>query len=261
MKEDRMFQQIRDKAPLAALAVVLVLALALSAQQERRDPGKVDPAAAQIVFDSTRFQSQIAGPKGIGVLANDLSLYGKGGQAMGFAAKSEEAKTFLIGSFYSECIAYVRAGKSALALDRLKAMETEFIAMGVPNSIYNFISKIENAVTTKKYDSPVLLDMFSLFQPVYEDYLKSKGQDRLILFQAGSWLMDMGLAAAAQDTSLLRQPQVLKYFEAQMKRMDAPKGVQDALAEISTISAKKDLANRDADQVLKLIKRIQTVLG
>jgi len=180
---------------------------------------------------------------------------------MGFAAKSEEAKTFLIGSFYSECIAYVRAGKSDLALDRLRAMEKEFIAMGVPNSIYGFISKIENAITTKKYDISVLLDFFALFQPVYEDFLKSKAQDRLTLFQAGSWFMDMGLAASAQDNSLLKQPQVLNYFIAEMKRMDAPKGVQDALAEISTISAKKEIANRDADQVLKLIKKIQTVLG
>jgi hypothetical protein len=43
--------------------------------------------------------------------------------------------------------------------------------------------------------------------------------------------------------------------------MDAPKGVQDSLSEISAISAKKDIVDRDAEQVLKLIKRIQSVLG
>jgi hypothetical protein len=235
--------------------------MVLAAQEEKRVIPKVDPSTAQPVFDSTGFQSRIAAPKGIGGLANDLSLYGKGGQAMGFAAKSEEAKTFLIGSYYSECIAYVRGGKPELALDRLKAIEKEFITMGVPNSVYGFVSKIENAITTKKYEPAVLLDFFGLFQPVYEEFLKSKGQDRLILFQAGSWLMDMGLAAAAQDKTLLKQPQVLNYFVAEMKRMDAPKGVQDSLAEISAISAKKEIADRDAAQVLKLIKKIQAVLG
>ncbi len=256
-----MFKRFGNKAVLGTLIAILVVSLPLAAQEAKRVMPKADSASAQPVFDSAQFQSRINGPKGIGGLATDLSLYGKGGQAMGFAAKSEEAKTFLIGSFYSECVAYVRAGKSELALDRLKAMEKEFIVMGVPGSVYGFLSKIENAITTKKYDAAVLLDFFSLFQPVYQDYLKSKGPDRLILFQAGSWLMDMALAAAAQDTSLLRQPQVLSYFVAQMKRMDAPKGVQDSLAEISTISARKDIAARDADQVLKLIKRIQTVLG
>ncbi len=256
-----MFNRQKDMVKPGILFLALALTLGLAAQEEKRLPPKLDPAAAQLVFDSGRFQSRISGPKGIGVLASDLSLYGMGGQAMGFAAKSEEAKTFLIGSFYSECIAYVRGGKPELALDRLKAIEKEFIIMGVTNSVYGFVSKIENAITTKKYEPAVLLDFFALFQPVYEEFLKSKGQDRLTLFQAGSWLMDMGLAAAAQDKTLLKQPQVLNYFIAEMKRMDAPKGVQDSLAEISAISAKKEIADRDAAQVLKLIKKIQSVLG
>lgn len=256
-----MFKRHRDKGTWGLVVLALTLVASLAAQDEKRVLPKLDPATAQPVFDSGRFQSRISGPKGLGVLANDLSLYGKGDQSMGFAAKSEEAKTFLIGSYYSECIAFIRGGKPELALDRLKAINNEFILMGVPSSVFGFISKIENAIVTKQYGPAVLLDFFALFQPVYEDYLKAKGQDFLTLFQAGSWLMDMGLAAAAKDTTLLRQPQVLSYFIAEMKRMDAPKGVQDSLAEISTISAKKQIADRDADQVLKLIKKIQTVLG
>jgi hypothetical protein len=240
---------------------VLALGLGLAAQEGQRVPPKLAGAPVTPVFDSGRFQSRISGPQGLGALANDLTLFGKGGQAMGFAAKSEEAKTFLIGSFYSESIAYVRGGKPDLALERLKAIEKEFITMGVPNSIYGFVSRIENFLTTKKYEPAVLLDFFALFQPVYEEYLLSKGKDRLTLFQAGSWLMDMALASAAKDKSLLKQPQVLDYFAAEMKRMDAPKGVQDSLAEISAIATKKEIADRDAEQVLKLIKRIQTVLG
>jgi hypothetical protein len=261
MKEDRMFNRHNSRFLSAIGISILILGLGLAAQEEKRVPPKLDGAAVTPVFDSGRFQSRIKGPQGVGVLAGDLSLYGKGGQAMGFAAKSEEAKTFLIGSFYSEALAYVRGGKPDLALERLKAMDTEFIAMGAPNSVHAFVSRIENFLATKTYEPAVLLDFLSLFQPVYEDYLLSKGKDRLTLFQAGSWLMDMGLAAAAKDKSLLKQPQVLSYFVAEMKRMDAPKGVQDSLAEISNISAKKEIADRDAEQVLKLIKRIQSVLG
>lgn len=239
---------------------VLIIGLGL-ASQETRVPPKLDGVPVTPVFDSGRFQSRIAGPQGLGVLANDLSLFGKGDQAMGFAAKSDEAKTFLIGSFYSESLAYVRGGKMDLALERLKAIEKEFIAMGVPNAVFAYLSRVGNFIATRKYEPAVILDFLALFQPVFEDHLLSKGKDRLTLFQAGSWLMDMGLASAAKDKSLLKQPQVLSFFIAEMKRMDAPKGVQDALAEISTISAKKDIADRDTEQVLKLIKRIQSVLG
>jgi hypothetical protein len=256
-----MFHQQRDKTKWGIVFLALALVSGLAAQDEARVIPKFDSAAAKPTFDSARFQSRISGPQGLGVLANDLTLFGKMDQSMGFAAKSEEAKTFLIGSFYSECLAYVRGGKSDLALDRLKAIEKEFILMGVPTSVFGFISKIENAIVTKQYEPAVLMDFFALFQPVYEEFLNSKGKDRLTLFQAGSWLMDMGLAAAAKDKTLLKQPQVLDYFTAEMTRMDAPKGVLDALAEISTIAAKKDIADRDTDQILKLIKKIQTVLG
>jgi hypothetical protein len=255
-----MFNRLIGRSiPIVGISI-LILSLGLAAQ-EQRVPPKLDGAAVTPVFDSGRFQSRISGPQGLGALANDLSLFGKGDQAMGFAAKSDEAKTFLIGSFYSESLAYVRGGKLDLALERLKAIEKEFIAMGVPNAVFAYLSRVENFIATKKYEPAVILDFLALFQPVFEDYLLSKGKDRLTLFQAGSWLMDMGLAAAAKDKSLLKQPQVLNFFIVEMKRMDAPKGVQDSLAEISTISAKKEIADRDAEQVLKLIKRIQTVLG
>jgi hypothetical protein len=256
-----MFKLQKGKAILGLIFFALAIVSVLAAQEENRDLPKLNPSGAKPTFNSTRFQSRIFGPQGLGVLANDLSLFGKMDKSMGFAAKSDEAKTFLIGSFYSECLAYIRGEKLDLAVERLKAIEKEFIVMGVPTSIYGFVSKIENAIVTKQYEPAVLLDFFALFQPVYEEYLESKGKDNLILFQAGSWLMDMGLAAAAKDKALIKQPQTLGYFSAEMKRMDAPKGVQDALAEISAIAAKQDIADRDADQILKLIKKIQTVLG
>lgn len=261
LKEGPVSRKLARRILVGAAVFLPVLCLALAAQEERLPPKKLDTAGARVVFDSTRFQSQITSPQGLGPLAGELSLYGQELQAMGFAAKSDEAKTFLIGSFYSELVAHVRSGKSDLALDRLRAIEKEFILMGVPVSAYNFISRLENAIATGRYDAPVLLEILGLFQPVYEDHLQAKGQDHVILFQAGSWLMDMGLAAAARDSSLLRQPDVLKYFAAEMERMDAPKGVRDALAEISKISEKAEISDREADQVLRLIKRIQNVLG
>lgn len=252
--------QRHQRSMILILAVLcLGMAAMLVAQDKIKLPKTI--SGGKVVFDSNAFQSGIQATSGFAPLADGMSLYGKGGQAMGFAAKSEEAKTFLIGAFYSESLAYIRAGKYPLAVERLKAMEKEFVNMGVPSALYNFISKIENTVTLHKYEPAVLLDFFALFQPFFEEYLSAKGADRLTLFQAGSWLMDMGLAASARNTTLLKQPEKVGYIASEMKRMDAPKGVLDALAELSTITAKKEIADRDADQVVKLVKKIQTVLG
>ncbi|MBN1254744.1 MAG: hypothetical protein JXA50_05670 [Deltaproteobacteria bacterium] len=218
-------------------------------------------AKTDVVFDSSVFQSGITSDKSIGTLAKEQSTIGTKATAYGFAAKSEEAKFFLIGTLYAEALAYLRSNDIDLAADRLKAIEKNFIDLNVPSSLYNYISKTRNLLETKRYSVEVVGEFLSLFQPFYEDYAKGKGDDWLTLFRAGTWLVDMSLAAAAGDTNLLRQKAKLDYFTTEMKRMDAPKGALDALAEITKISEQKEIAEKDAKQVLKLVKKIQTVLG
>jgi hypothetical protein len=212
-------------------------------------------------FDSARFQSAIRSDKSLGALAKEHSGIGEQGTSYGFAAKSEEAKFFIIGTLYSEALAYLKAGNYDMAAKRLTAIENEFINMHVPLALYNYISKTRNIITTKRYSPEAQAEFLSLFQPFYEDYAKSKGEDKLTLFRAGSWLMDISLAAAGGDKELLRQQSKLGYFIKEMKRMDAPKGALDALNEIVTISMAKEISDKDTEKVLKLVKKIQTILG
>src|SRR5512137_394731 len=123
-----MFQRHQRSMILILAVLCLGMAATLVAQDKIKLPKTI--AGGKVVFDSNAFQSGIQATAGLAPLADGMSLYGKGGQAMGFAAKSEEAKTFLIGSFYSESLAYIRAGKYDLAVERLKAMEKEFVNMG-----------------------------------------------------------------------------------------------------------------------------------
>ena len=101
----------------------------------------------------------------------------------------------------------------------------------------------------------------ALFQPLWEDYTRSKGYDKLILFRAGSWLVDMSLIAGAQDTELLRQPVKAKYFTEAMKKLSAPKGVVEAFDQNIQITEKQQIVDTDAKEVLKLVKQIQTILA
>ena len=86
--------------------------------------------------------------------------------------------------------------------------------------------------------------------------------DKLILFRAGSWLVDMSLTAAANDKQLIKQgkPQLV-YFIKEMKRMDAPKGVLKSLEKIDGIATKDEIDEKDVERVLKQVKKIQTILG
>jgi hypothetical protein len=242
--------------------VVLAL-LALPASVVAQDPFdpynvKTSPTPS---FNSDILQSGIRSPFNLGGLAKQNSPITEQGSTFGFAAKSDEARFFLIGASYSEALAYLEGGKLDLASHRLQFIEEQLIEMGVPSSLYTLISKTHNILNTEKYPKEYVRILLSLFQPFFEEYAQSKSEDKLILFRAGSFLSDIGLVAAAGNTELLRQSTNLTYFSTEMTRMDAPKGVLEALAEMHKISEKESLTDHDAATVLKLVQKIEQLLS
>jgi hypothetical protein len=207
------------------------------------------------------FQSGIRSPLNLGGLAKQNSPINEKGASFGFAAKSDEARFFLIGASYSEALAYLEGGQLDLATQRLQYIEEEFIEMGAPSSLYTLISKTRNMLETEKYPKEYVRMVLSLFQPFFEEFAESKSGDKLILFRAGSFLSDIGLVAAAGNKELLKQSTNLTYFSTEMKRMDAPKGVLEALAEMNKMSEKETLTDSDSAAVLKLVKKIEQLLS
>ncbi len=242
-------------------AIMFLLMVTAAFSKEARDIPKEIPSGGETVFDSLRLQSSVKSEKSLGELASDHTAVGESDTSFGFAAKSDEAKVFLVGAFYSEALAYLQSGQTEPAFGRLSVIEKEFINLNVPGSLFNYMSKTRNLIGTQRYSKDVLIEFLSLFQPFFEDYAKGISDDRLILFRAGSWLVDMSLTAAAGDKQLLRQSEKLAYFIKEMKRMEAPKGVIDALSEIAQIADQAQISDRDAKKVLKLSKKIQKILG
>ena len=256
---------MKSKVLTAKMVIVLLFLTVTTAYSEeaREIPKDLGPTGGDAIFDSLRFQSgvHVKSDQSLGDLAKNHSAVKAADTSFGFAATSDEARFFLIGSFYSEALAYVQSGKTDLAIQRLGVIEKEFINLNVPGSLFNYMNKTRNLISTNQYPKDVLIDFLSLFQPFFEDFAKSIDTDRLTLFRAGSWLVDMSLTAAAGDKEFLRQSEKLNYFITEMEKMDAPKGVLKALREIATIAAQKEISDRDAKKILRLSKKIQKILG
>jgi len=250
---------------ISIIIVTLILPFTIlqaGEQSAREIPDTNATQIDQMGFDSASYQSAIESSNSLSELAKAQSQVGLEDASMGFAAKSDEAKFFLIGSLYSEALAHLQSGEMKAAADRLQFIENQFVVLQTPSSLYSYISKVRTCIALEKYKKAALFDMLSLFQPFFEDYAVSLSQDKQALFRAGSWLMDMSLTAAAEDKELIKQakPQ-LDYFIKEMKRMDAPKGVLKAYDDISKIAAKDEIQDKDVKKVLKQVKRIQTILG
>ena len=248
---------------VSALVLAALFLMTAPAFSQGERPAGFNPGmkAGYGDFDSTRFQAAIGTDGALGVLAKQNSVIGDPNVSFGFAEKSDEAKFLIIGALYSEAIAYLKGGDYGASAKRLQSIEQEFINLRVPPSLYNYVSKTRNLVELKKLDTATLMDFLSLFQPFFEDYAKAQGADKLTLFRTGTWLVDLGLAASAGNKALLKQTERIEYFVNEMKRMDAPKGVIESLETIRQISLKNDITDRDADTVVKMVKKIQTTLG
>lgn len=215
----------------------------------------------EIVFSSNAAQAGLRAEGDLGALAKENSALGDQANAFGFAAKSDEANTFLVGALYSEALAFLRSGDFESAVDRLEALEQQAIRLGVPSSLFGHVSKTLTLVRQQRYSQDVLLDFLSLFQPYFEDYARGRSEDFLTLFRAGSWLVDLSLAAAVGNTSTLQQRAHLDYIMREMERMDAPQGVNDALGKIAAVAKKDEITARDSKTVIDQVKRIQSILG
>jgi len=246
---------------ISSLILGLIMAASSLAQDARQIPEGFTLPQGDLVFSSSATQAALAGTQDLGVLAQQNSVLGESASSFGFSAKSDEANVFLVGSVYSEALAFLRSGDTVAAADRLEALQQQFIRLGVSSSLYSYVSKTQNLVSQQRYSNDALLDMLSLFQPFFEDYARGRSEDFLILFRAGSWLVDLSLTAAVGDTAMLQQQAHLEYIVREMERMDAPKGVGDALRQISEVAAKEAITARDTQTVIDQVKRIQNILG
>jgi hypothetical protein len=255
------------------LAVGLLLSLSVNVwlgfwAMEQRVHSEYQMANAPLVerasaafFDVYRFQAGIKSETALDTLVVTHSVIGKRAVTFGFAAQPERSKAFSIGTLYAETLAALRSGNLDLAVQRLQAMEKACLDLQGPGTLSLYLSEMRTLLENRRYAEDVLGEFLSLFEPLYAEYAGSKDADGLTLFRAGAWLENMVLAAAAGDKAALRQVHVGQYFHREIKRLNAPKGVLDALEQLSGMLAQREMTDRDVKAVLKLVKTLQTLLG
>lgn len=247
--------------------MLLILAASLSclfvgtAMAEKVIPDALPDADTTVSYRSDVIQQSLATASNIGNLARSNSVPGLSGTKFGFAAGSTEAKYFLSGACYADALALARGGDYAGAAQRLKALGETLIQVDAPGSLYHYIVRMQYTVMKHAYDQEALIEMLSLFQPLLEDFASTRSEDALTLVQAGAWLVDMSMALSAENSIMLKDRLMLDHMRSEMKRMDAPPGVQNALEEIARIGGQETVTGRDMEHVMQLVRNMQQLLG
>jgi hypothetical protein len=256
-----------------ALAVMLLLSLSVNIWMGLRTFGQHTPASQQAAgpvldplgrerpLQASTFQAGIHSATDLGTLVTAHAVADELAVAFGFAATSERTRFFLLGTRYAEALAYVESGNLRTAAQHLATMHQALMDMQGPSALSSYLSEMQYLLQNRQYIAEVLREFLALFEVLYTEDAKGVDAESLTLFQAGAWVENMKLAAAAGDKDALRQVTTAQYFRRKMQSLHAPQGILDALDQISHTVAKSDLTDMDIAKVLALAKQVQRLFS
>jgi hypothetical protein len=256
-----MITDFKKLVSIMVITVVLFTAVTALCQDERKPPESIDLSESIQHFDSYSFQRSIISDKNISNLADQASFLDEQSTSFGFGGKSLQARFFLIGTLYSEAMANLQGDDPKSAEDKLDIIRTEFISLNAPPALYNYVNQVINFLKTGKYNPEIVMEFMAMFQPLLHDYAMENGNEKGLMFQAGLWFVNAGLAAAAGDETMLGTSAKFKYFLTEFQRLEAPKGALDALKSLVEITEKKKMSESDLDEARKLINKVQLLLS
>ena len=220
---------------VAATAFTLIVGLTLFFTFE-------SPGAPSIAT----FQANIRDTEGLALLARRSVPELAAENRYGFSATPNSVNFFRVGYWYAESLAYTAGGDIESARRRLAAM-TELLGATSPN------------LSALARDKPSLTHI-AAFEP--ELIRLAAGARSTALFQAGGQLVNLTLAVAARDGTILRAaaPDILR-LRRTLETAGAPPGALRDLAALAELLAGHDLTEREYAQAAALLRDIQLVLN
>lgn len=240
----------------ALTAALLVLSLGVNIWLGARALGPGEVRFVRSLASAYTFQKDIRQDVDLGaVVAAQDAERGPQAHTYGFASKPAGQPSFWLGTLYAEALAYARSGELKAAAQRWQAMD-----QALPQTDEPLLSYRRNMQEWLQQKPPALeqfQNLLPFFEPSFEFYAEHQADQTWPLFQAGAWVANMRLAAAAGDTSRLHQRHAVAYFLA---RLDVPKGVEDRLGHLGDLMAQETLSEREVKTMDKLLEKMQQLL-
>jgi len=221
----------------------------------------LDPLSRERPLQAYTFQAGIHSTTDLGTLVAAHAVADEPAVAFGFAATPERARFFRLGTRYAEALAYVHSSNLDAAAQRLATMHQELVDLQVPSVLSDYLNEMQHLLQNRQYTAEALEKFLALFEVLYAEDAKHIGAESLTLWRAGSWVENMKLAAAAGDKHALRQGTTAQYFTREMQSLHAPKGILNALEQISHIVTQPELTDGDVAKVLTLTKQVQQLFS
>jgi hypothetical protein len=233
----------------------------LAQQSSLRESGGAAALSVARLLDVWNYQARLASKQDIRTLLRHHATMDDTAAAFGFAARSDVTRFYLLGVRYAASLAHLRGGNVDIVAQHWQVLEQESLALQAPAALVDSIWPARQRLASPSPIMSQLGDDMAGFQRQCEAFARQRGETQLVLFQAGAWLVNLRLTAAARQRDLLRQGAVVRYFSTALHGQNAPRGVFEAFDQLLRLLEKPDMTDADMQKVLALVVEIQAILG
>lgn len=240
-------------APVLAVAATVLLAVNVLL---------FTPKPAGLWFDQAGFQASLSVQQTLSGLVKRYGAEQQQAAHMGFASQQYTANGYVFGLLLAESFIYLQDNNARQAQQRLEVLLSRLQQQQVPAAVTSSLrSSIELLGEGK--NTAAALKLLQTFQQDYETYLSRSSAAEVVLYRAGIWSFNVGLAAAVKNGGLLQQADMhaqLSYLQQQISRANVPAGVGASLTDIAAVLANDNLSARDYKAIEKAIENIRSLL-
>ena len=209
------------------------------------------------------FQREMAQAHLLGTLVAAQPARWEPSTVVGFIPQAARPTFFRIGTLYADTLAALHGGPVEAATQRLDLLRRALASVQAPRVLPQYLRTIQTQLQSQPDARAEVALVLALFEPLYaEAYATTDTAEHVTLFQAGAWLENLALAAAAGDGAALQQGSAMV---AQVRRaltqLQAPPDVLEALARLRALLTRPALTAHELTAIRALIQDIQRQLS
>jgi hypothetical protein len=162
-----------------------------------------------------------------------------------------------MGILYTETLAALQSGAVAAAEPRLHRLTQAVSSLQAPPALAQYLREMQAMLQRQPPTDHTMAPFVALFEPLYAQlYATDPSAAAWVLFQAGAWLENLSLAAAAGDQEAVRQAQVVRSLHDALRPLNASDTVLDALEQLHGLVARQPVTAEDLRAIQTLVDTI-----
>jgi hypothetical protein len=207
-----------------------------------------------------QFQAQLPHATTLGALVAARPVPQMPRPTIGFTPHAPRSTFVRIGILYADTLAALQSGEAPAAEHRLRLLTQAVTSLQAP-ALSQYLRE-RQAVLQRQPPDNTTAQLVALFEPLYAQvYATDPSAAAWVLFQAGAWIENLSLTAAAGDQGAVRQAQVVRSLRDALRPLNVPDAVLNALEQLHGLVARQPVTVEDLRVIQTLADTINKQLS